>query len=434
MHRQRFAHPPGLLLALVLVALGGVLGLAFAAPRVQVEAGLEEVFAALADAYPGEPPQVADTGAALLLARGEIALRDTTSVVVVPGVVLRRLSDDADAHAFQAFAISPDGQGALVAAGLLPDRVTLVDQAGRSVTIRQPVARLASPYALATYLAYGVGAGDRVVAGNFLGARDPAGAAAMARIDPRFPDIQAFIAQEATNVEAVAAVAPDVVFASARSDWIDSVEAIGVPVVVFDGESREQLADAMRLAGALFGPDAAARAEAWVAYFEDVVEQVVTVTAALASLPRVLFTGTNRTRVASGEMYQSFLVGAAGGVSVTTDLGGYWNDVGVEQVLGWAPEVVLVPPYGQASVAAVLEDETWRLVPAVRAGAVHRVPKLVAPWDTPVPDSVLALVWLTEVLHPGLVGLSCVDEASFFYRRFYGFALSEEEAAALCAR
>jgi len=296
------------------------------------------------------------------------------------------------------------------------------------------VARLASPYALATYLAYGVGAGDRVVAGNFLGARDPAGAAAMARIDPRFPDIQAFVAQEATNVEAVAAVAPDVVFASARSDWIDSVEAIGVPVVVFDGESREQLADAMRLAGALFGPDAAARAEAWVAYFEDVVEQVVTVTAVLESLPRVLFTGTSRTRVASGEMYQSFLVGAAGGVSVTTDLGGYWNDVGVEQVLGWAPEVVLVPPYGQASVAAVLEDETWRLVPAVRAGAVHRVPKLVAPWDTPVPDSVLALVWLTEVLHPGLVGLSCVDEASFFYRRFYGFALSEEEAAALCAR
>jgi hypothetical protein len=35
------------------------------------------------------------------------------------------------------------------------------------------------------------------------------------------------------------------------------------------------------------------------------------------------------------------------------------------------------------------------------------------------PDSVLALVWLTEVLHPGPDGLSCVDEAIFFYRRFY---------------
>jgi len=95
---------------------------------------------------------------------------------------------------------------------------------------------------------------------------------------------------------------------------------------------------------------------------------------------------------------------------------------------------VLVPPYGQASVAAVLEDPTWRLLPAVRNGAVYRVPKLVAPWDTPVADSVLALVWLTEVLHPGLIGLSCVDEATFFYRRFYDYDMSLEEATGLCQR
>jgi len=445
MHRRPIAHLRGLLLV-VLLAGSALAGSALAAgAQVRVAPDLEDVFAVLADAYPGPRPQAVEAGPTLGLQRGAVDLRDRSTVVVVPGVTLTRLADaaaaaaaagagEAEARAFQRFAISPDGQRALIGAGLLPASVTVVDQGGREVTVRQPVARLASPYALATYLAYAVGAGDRVVAGNFLGARDPEGAAAMARIDPRFPGIQAFIAQEATNVEAVAVVAPDVVFASARSEWIASVEAIGVPVIVFDGESQAQLTGAMRLAGALFGPDAAARAEAWVAYYDEIVAQVVAVTGVLEALPRVLFTGTNRTRVASGEMYQSFLVGAAGGVSVTAGLGGYWNDVGVEQVIGWTPEVVLVPPYGQASVAAVLEDETWRLVPAVRDGAVFRVPKLVAPWDTPVPDSVLALVWLTEVLHPGLVGLSCVEESAFFYDRFYGYELSVEEATTLCAR
>jgi hypothetical protein len=50
-----------------------------------------------------------------------------------------------------------------------------------------------------------VGAGDRVVAAGFLGARDPDGIAAMTRIDPRFPDLVAFAGQETTNVEAIAA-------------------------------------------------------------------------------------------------------------------------------------------------------------------------------------------------------------------------------------
>jgi iron complex transport system substrate-binding protein len=403
-----------------------------AAPTITVDPAWQPVFEAVAAAYPGDRPLPVAAGADLELRGGEVDWRATDAVVVVPGSVLRILTDDPDARAFQRFATSPDAQSALIEAGLLPATVTVRDQGGREVTVAQPVRRLASPYSLATYLAYGVGAGDRVVAAGFLGARDPDGIAAMTRIDPRFPDLVAFAGQETTNVEAIAALDVDVVFASARSEWIASVESIGVPVVVFDGESKAQLIDAMRLAGALFGPDAASRAEAWVAYFEDVSARIARATDGIAEPPRVLFTGTSRTRVASGEMYQSYLVEAAGGVSVSSGLGGYWNDVNVEQVLQWDPAVILVPPYGQASVAAVVDDPAWRLVRAVRGHDVHRVPKLVAPWDTPVPDSVLALVWLTEVLHPGLTDLSCEAESTFFYRRFYDHDLSSEEAADLC--
>jgi iron complex transport system substrate-binding protein len=145
----------------------------------------------------------------------------------------------------------------------------------------------------------------------------------------------------------------------------------------------------------------------------------------------VLFTGSQRTRVASGAMYQTALIEAAGGSSVTANLSGYWNDVGVEQVLVWDPEWILVPPYGGASVAAVLEDAEWGLMDAVRAERVVRMPKLVAPWDTPTPDSVLAVVWLAEVLHPG-AELACADEVAFFYPRFYDYPISDDEVAELC--
>jgi iron complex transport system substrate-binding protein len=415
------------------LALTTVGASALGAPTVAVPGALAPVFDALVAGYPDEAPTVATGATDLVLSAGTVAWDDLRSVAVLPDAVLTLATDDADARAFQRYAAGPDGQRALIAAGLLPASVTVVDQAGTTVVVPQPVERLASPYGVATYLAYGLGAGERIVVAGFLGARDPAGAAAMERIDPRFPTLASVAAEQATSVEYLATLDPDLVFAAARSEWIESVEAVGMPVVAFEGESPEALRAAVRLAGALLGPDAASRAEAWVAYYDDVLARVEAATAGAEATPTVLFTGSQRTRVASGAMYQTALIEAAGGRSVTADLSGFWNDVGVEQVLVWDPEWILVPPYGGASVAAVLEDPEWGLLDAVRAERVVRMPKLVAPWDTPTPDSVLAVVWLAEVLHPGAL-LACADEVAFFYPRFYGYAIGADEVAELCGR
>lgn len=418
---------------MVVVALLAITGAQASATalRVHVEPGLMPVYEALAGSYAGEV-EVVDGDADLVLARGTVAWRDTLSVAVTSDAILTLGTEAGEARAFQRFATSADGQRSLIAVGLLPTTVTISDQAGRTFELAQPVERLASPYALATYLAYAVGAGDRIVLGNFLGARDPQGAAAMERIDPRFRELGTVAPEDTTNVEYIASIGPDLVFATANAEWAAPIEALGIAVIGFEGESTERLREAMRIAGRALGPDAEARAEAWVSYYDDVLASVERSTGALAGRPTVLFTGTERTRVASGAMYQTALITSAGGTSVTAHLSGQWNNVDVEQVLSWNPEVVLVPQYGRASVEAILEDREWQLLDAVRAGDVLRVPKLVAPWDTPVPDSVLAVVWLAERLHGELTGLSCVSETSFFYERFYGYAISDEEVAALC--
>ena len=421
--------------SLAFIALAGcATGLGWAAtPRVQVEADLEAVFAALSGAYaPGV--EVVAEGADLVLAVGAVDWREANAVAVTPDTLLTLVIDTPEAAAFLHFAASPAGQRALIDAGLLPGSVTISDQDGRTIDLAQPVERIFSPYALATYMVYAVGGADRLVVGNYLGARDPEGTAAMTRIDPLFPERSRNAPEDTTNAEFVATLTPDLVLASSNSPWTDPVEAIGVPVIGFEGESTERLRDAMRILGQALGPDAAARAEAWIAYYDFVLEAVATSTSGVATRPGVLFTGTNRTRVASGTMYQSALIRAAGGTSVTAHLGGSWNDVDVEQVATWNPDLILVAPYGQASVAAIVEDREWQLLDAVRAGAVLRVPKLVAPWDTPVPDSVLAVVWLAETLHGELTGLSCESETAFFYQRFYDYAISAEEIAALCQR
>lgn len=421
-------------LVTVVLAAAVVVGAATAqALTVQVEADARDVFDALATAYPGELA-ITDAGAEVVLRLGSVAWDDRSRVAVTGDVVLERLSATETAAAFQRFAAGVEGQRALIAAGLLPATVTVVDQTGRSVVVPQPVERVFSGYGVATYLVYALGAGDRLVVGNYLGARDPDGAAAMERIDPRFPERNAETPADTTNVEFVASLGTDLVLAGGNSEWVGPVEAIGIAVLGFAGETPERMREAVRIAGSALGPDAAARAEAWVAYYDRVLADVERVVSGLAERPRVLFTGTERTRVASGAMYQTAIIELAGGVSVSAHLTGSWNDVDIEQVLTWNPEVVLVPPYGRASVGAVTEDAEWQLLDAVRDGAVYRVPKLVAPWDTPVPDSVLAIVWLAETLHGDLTGLDCAAETRFFYERFYDYAIDDEEISTLCQR
>ena len=308
----------------------------------------------------------------------------------------------------------------------------MTDQAGRTVQVPQPVRGIASPYSLATYLVYVTGAGDRLLSAGYLGARDPEGAAAMARIDPRFEEVASAAPSDTTSVEFLATLAPDLVLASARSEWAESVATVGMPVLRFDGESPATLREAIALVGRVLGPDAAARAEAWGAYYDEVLARVAEAGGESEGRTRVLFTGTDRSQVASGAMYQTAWIEAAGGRSVSEALNGHWSEVGIEQVLLWDPELVLVPPYGRASVEAIEEDPSWALLDAVRAGRVMRVPKLVAPWDTPVPDSLLGVVWLAERLRPGAALPSCRDEAAFFYARFYDYEPSGAELEGLC--
>lgn len=407
---------------------------------IQADADLQVALAALYGArYEGaEPTFVAEGGDLLATTDAEVVagVYEGLPAHFLPDAMLVPLTENAEAAAFVRFAVSADGQAALIDAGLLPDSVTVIDQGGNEVTLAQPVRRILTPYAITTHTVYTVGAQDRFAAANFLGTAGQAGEN-MARIDPRSREISSVMqmSQREINVEDVAALQPDVILTSTRTAWIDAVRELGIPFVLYEGETPEALKEAMLLTGQFLGPDAAARAEAWVAYYERIFNHISEQTGALSDDERVpvLFTGTEPLRVASGDMYQTAMIAAAGGVSVSAGLVGFWNDVNLEQVLIWNPQVIFMPSYGGASVEAITESEEWQALDAVRAGRVYQLPQFSAPLDTPLPDSVLGIVWMAQILYPDLVGLDCAAEAQYFYKTWYSYDMTEDEAATLCA-
>jgi iron complex transport system substrate-binding protein len=149
---------------------------------------------------------------------------------------------------------------------------------------------------------------------------------------------------------------------------------------------------------------------------------------------RVLFLGTDLTQVASGDMYQTDLIAAAGGISVSEELIGYWNEVNLEQILLWDPEVILIPPYGSIQPEDVLVNPDWAAIRAVRDRRVHRMPRVIAPMDAPVPESLLGVLWMACVFYPDWIRLDLAAEADRFYALYYDYDLSDAERELMAGR
>jgi len=303
-------------------------------------------------------------------------------------------------------------------------QVTVVDQAGREVTIPQPPERVVSLYGVATLYLYALGVQEKLTLGTYVGLKPGSSSwEALSAVDPRLAE--KFLSREPSLEEALAKE-PDLVLASARKDpeAAEDFAAFGIPVLLLFSEDLEGMKGATWLLGRAFGVED--RAAKLLSYLEEKVQGIEALIAEGGnSRPRVLFCGTQPFRVASGDMYQSQMIVLAGGEPVTKGLQGYWQDVNAEQVLLWDPEVIFIAPYGGVLPGDILDDPVWQGISAVRSGQVYKMPRVFSPWDVPTPESFLGVIWMALKLHPGLP-IDLAAEARAFYRDFYGYELPEE--------
>ncbi len=309
------------------------------------------------------------------------------------------------------------------------DGVQVVDSTGASVLVPQPVERLICAYGSGTYLIYALGAGDLLVEAWYVGVKGISQAwDSMFRIEPRLADILAF---GDPNVEDMVARSAQLVIAdgSKHGAFAKQLGDLGIPVIQCLIETPDQLRQATVTLAQALGSEAKRRAALFLYDFLRITETVEHDLSGVAPAdrPRVLFVGTDPLKAASGDMYQTWLIETAGGVSVSADLRGGWNTVNLEQVLVWDPDVIVIPPYGSVKPADLAANPDWQTVRAVRENRIYRMPRVFGPMDTPVPESLLGVLWLANALHPGEVFLDIAGEMNAFYTTYYDYSLSEAE-------
>lgn len=309
-------------------------------------------------------------------------------------------------------------------------QVRVVDQAGREVLIPAEPQRIASAFGVATPYLYVLLGGERIVAARYLGVPDhPLSRALMAQLDPDFE--RKALPGEITVEELIARKADFVVAGLKHKDLAQLLEVVGIPTILVGPETFEAVQETTRLLARALGREE--RAEKLLAFYASVLETAAQATAGIPpeARPRVLVVGTSPLRVASGAMYQARMVELAGGIPVTQGLPGSWQNVNIEQVLLWNPEVIFIVPYSPVRAEDLLSDPLWQPIAAVQARRVYKMPQILFAWDTPIPESVLGILWMAGRLHPEKVQVDLPGAIQAFYRDFYGCTPSYEELSAL---
>ncbi|UAK25817.1 ABC transporter substrate-binding protein [Sphingomonas nostoxanthinifaciens] len=120
---------------------------------------------------------------------------------------------------------------------------------------------------------------------------------------------------------------------------------------------------------------------------------------------------------------------AAGGRNAADGLIGNQKPISIEQIAQWNPDIIIV-----GGPAKGPDDQPWIGIPAMAGRRVVRNPAGVFPWDRYGPEFALQLQWAAKLFHPGEAGTGdMAAETQRFYRRFYGYHLTDAEAHRILA-
>ena len=105
---------------------------------------------------------------------------------------------------------------------------------------------------------------------------------------------------------------------------------------------------------------------------------------------------------------------------------GAGNEVDLEQILLWDPDVIIFAP--DSCYSAIAGEPQWQSVSAVANGNYYQTPYGPYGWlsSPPSVQRYLGMLWLGELLYPDYTEYDLQDEVTTYYQLFYGCNLTEE--------
>lgn len=268
--------------------------------------------------------------------------------------------------------------------------LTVVDDAGRTVTVPRAPQRIVSLAPSNTEILFAIGAGGRVVGVDNFSDYPPEGVKDLPRVGGLLY----------TNFEKIVELRPDLLLTIGGTEkQVQKLEELGLTVVVLQPRTFEDVFEKVLLVGQLVGAGEGARDVA-----REMRRRVDAVRTALAGLPRArrprvfyevwhdpLFT------VGPGGFIHDVIV-TAGGINVFADAQRDWPQVSLEEVVRRDPQAIITTFKESYEQLRSRTRPGWEGITAVRRGRILLIDQNII--ARPGPRLVEGLEAIARFLHP----------------------------------
>ena len=238
------------------------------------------------------------------------------------------------------------------------------------------------------------------------------------------------------DLEALLSAAPEIVLDigepkdSMAGDLNALQEQTGIPFVHINATVRTA-PDAYRELGRLLGREE--KAEELASWLETTYANITAMMERVdadGARVRVLYClgdkGTNV--IAEGSFHAETINLMADNLAKLDDVvsKGTGNEVDLEQLLLWDPDVILFAP--DSCFDAIADDPQWQSLRAVAEGRCYETPCGPYGWlsSPPAVQRYLGMLWLGELLYPDYTEYDLQEEVTAYYKLFYDCDLTEE--------
>ena len=139
--------------------------------------------------------------------------------------------------------------------------------------------------------------------------------------------------------------------------------------------------------------------------------------------------------IANGSYHAEILDLLANNVAVVDDPSskGSGNEVDMEQILLWNPDVILFAP--GSIYSTVGSDPAWQQVNAIKNGTYYEVPMGPYNWMgfPPSVQRYLGMMWIGQLLYPDTAQYDLYTEVATYFKLFYHSELTQAQYDALVA-
>lgn len=295
----------------------------------------------------------------------------------------------------------------------------IVDSEGREIEIPEDIQKVAPGVGSMSQITAMLGAADKIVAAR----ADIRENAFFAKV---FSDFNC--EYDNSNVEDVFASGAQVMYSPTyEEDIVAQYNAGGVAYVQLGISNIEDFMNTITIIGDVLGEEAPERAAAFIEYFNGMIDEIQAKTNSVEQKTRVLalsFKEGSFSIGTSSNMQNSYL-SAVGGELFTEE----WevSDVNVEEIIEFDPEVIFCD---RVNYEAIMSSEDLQTVSAINNNRVHIIPYGTFGWGVNNAEAAgMAPLFYAKYLYPELFeDVDLVERTQSFYKEFYGYDLSTEEA------